>query len=156
MAVFAYEAMEGRTLVRGTIAADTPRLARQQLRSRGLSVERIGPVATRRPSGLRFRFRRSEQHKIASFVRELSTLLGVGVPLLEAIDSTARQHRGRFKATLLVLRDRVAAGASLAEAMREHPHVFDDLCVSITEVGEDSGTLDATLERLARFKERSR
>jgi len=40
--------------------------------------------------------------------------------------------------------------------MREHPNVFDDLCISITEVGEDSGTLDSALERLARFKERSR
>ena len=39
--------------------------------------------------------------------------------------------------------------------MREQPDVFDDLCVNITEVGEDAGTLDTSLERLAEFRERS-
>ena len=39
--------------------------------------------------------------------------------------------------------------------MREQPRVFDELCVNITEVGEDAGTLDTSLERLAEFRERS-
>ena len=82
-------------------------------------------------------------------------MLGVGVPLLEAIDSIARQHRGPFNAVLLELRDRVAAGASLADAMKEQPAVFDEFCVNLTEVGESTGALDAVLERLAEFKERA-
>jgi len=65
--------------------------------------------------------------------------LGVGVPLLEALETCARQHTGGFHAVIVVLRDRVASGASLAQAMGEQPRVFDDLCVNITEVGEDAG-----------------
>ncbi len=95
------------------------------------------------------------RHESTTFIRELSTLLGVGVPLLEALETIARQHTGRFHTAVVLLRDRVASGASLATAMREQPGVFDDLCLNITEVGEDAGTLDASLERLAEFRERS-
>src|SRR5256885_2100247 len=47
------------------------------------------------------------------------------------------------------------AGASLATAMREQPNTFDELALNITEVGEDAGTLDSSLERLAEFRERA-
>ena len=92
--------------------------------------------------------------KVISFIRELSTLLAVGIPLLDAIDAIHRQHRGRFGSVLLALRDRVSSGVGLAQAMREQPGVFDDMCVSLTEVGENAGTLEAALERVAEFKER--
>jgi general secretion pathway protein F len=74
---------------------------------------------------------------------------------VEAVDTIRSQHRGRFAASLLVLRDRVSAGAGLADAMREQPEVFDELSASIAEVGENAGTLDTALERVAEFKERS-
>jgi len=74
--------------------------------------------------------------------------------LLESLETIARQHTGRFQTAIVFLRDRVAAGASLAAAMREQPRVFDELCINITEVGEDAGTLDASLDRLAEFRER--
>jgi type II secretory pathway component PulF len=95
------------------------------------------------------------RHHVTTFVREVSTLISVGVPLLEALETIAQQHKGRFQTVILLLRDRVAAGASLGQAMREHPGVFDELAVNITEVGEDAGTLDASLARLAEFRERS-
>jgi type II secretory pathway component PulF len=56
---------------------------------------------------------------------------------------------------LLLLREQVSAGTSLAAAMASQPAVFDELCVNLIEVGEDAGTLDVALERLARFRERS-
>lgn len=157
MAVYSYQAFDGgRTLVRGTIAADTPRSARQQLKARGLAVESIAQTKSQSRRFLSLGARKRQTHRVVSFVRELSTLLGVGVPLLEALDSITRQHHGRFRAILLIMKDRIASGASLAQAMREHPGTFDELCISITEVGEDAGTLDVALGRLARFKERSR
>ena len=82
-------------------------------------------------------------------------MLAVGIPLLEALDTIAAQHTGKFNACILTLRDRVAAGSSLAGTMRELPDTFDDLCVNITEVGEDAGTLDSSLSTLADFRERS-
>jgi type II secretory pathway component PulF len=95
------------------------------------------------------------RHQVTTFIREVSTLLAVGVPLAEGLETIARQHRGRFGEVILLLRDRVLGGASLGQAMREHPAVFDELAVNITEVGEDAGTLDASLSRLAEFRERS-
>jgi type II secretory pathway component PulF len=91
-----------------------------------------------------------------SFIRELSIMLSVGIPLLEALDVVLKQARGRFRTNLLHLRDQVAAGSSLSAAMRSQLDTFDELCISITQVGEDSGTLDTALEKLAEFQERAR
>jgi type II secretory pathway component PulF len=162
MAVFLYKAIDPATEdVSGTIAADTPRQARELLRERGLIVRDVRDYQPARPKGARsillpqWSSLRSLRHDATTFVRELSTLLGVGVPLLEALDTIARQHKGRFHAVVVALRDRVSAGASLAVAMSEQSRVFDELCVNITEVGEDAGTLDSSLDRLAEFRERS-
>ncbi|HEY8749305.1 MAG TPA: type II secretion system F family protein [Tepidisphaeraceae bacterium] len=164
MAVFLYKALDSTTEdVTGTIAADTPRQARELLRDRGLIVRDIEDYQAAGPSKqsrgrVRFgrgRRRGGSRHQATTLIGELATLLGVGVPLLEALETCARQHTGGFHAVIVVLRDRVASGASLAQAMGEQPRVFDDLCVNITEVGEDAGTLDVSLERLAEFRERS-
>jgi len=153
MAVFSYIANNlDSARQRGTVVADTPRAARDLLRQRGLAVQDLTPQANRRRRLLR---RGRHDHQTVAFIRELATLLGVGVPLLEALDAIARQHRGTYHAVLLRLRDRIAAGASLTDAMKEQPVVFDEFCVNLTEVGESAGTLETVLDRLAEFKERS-
>ena len=91
---------------------------------------------------------------MTQFARELSTLLAVGMPLLESLDTLAQQTSGQMLTVILLLRDRVAAGKSLAQAMQEQPRVFDDMCINMTETGEDAGNLEMTLERLAMFRER--
>jgi type II secretory pathway component PulF len=82
-------------------------------------------------------------------------LIGAGIPLLEAIDAIARENHGAFSSSLAVLRDRVTAGSSLADAMAEQPALFDDLTVAIVDVGEQAGSLEIALSRLASFMERS-
>ncbi|MBI1368405.1 MAG: hypothetical protein GC162_07090 [Planctomycetes bacterium] len=156
MAVFAYKATQSGGAISGTVTADTPRQARDILRSRGLTIQDVR--AQRASLNLKSwikPFRPRFSTEVVTFVRELSTLLAVGIPMLEAIDTIARQHHGPFHAMLLTIRDRVSSGIGLAEAMREHPAVFDDLCVNIVEVGENAGTLESALVRLAQFKERS-
>jgi type II secretory pathway component PulF len=161
MAVFLYKALDPSTQdVSGTIAADTPRQARELLRERGLVVRDIEDYQPKEKSTKRLRrprlTRRSgSRHQATTLIRELSTLLGVGVPLLEALETASRQHAGSFASVILFLRDRVSGGASLAQAMADQPRVFDPLCINIVEVGEDAGTLDTSLERLAEFRERS-
>src|SRR5882762_6991324 len=156
MAVFTYKATDDEAAeLAGTIAADTPRQARDLLRERGLTIRDIrtyeAPSQSRNRAWLRFGLR----HQVTQFIRELSTLLGAGVPLIDSLETIARQHKRRFRSALLLLRDRVSAGTSLAQAMREQSHIFDDLAINITEVGEDSGTLDTSLDRLADYRERS-
>lgn len=155
MAVFAYKALDASAArIRGVLTADTPRQARDTLRSRGLTVEQIVPRAANR-SARAPRVSARNSARVVQFVRELAMLLGAGIPLLEAIDTIARQHRGAFREALAMLRDRIAAGVGLAEAMREQPALFDVMCASVTEVGEASGSLESVLAQLADFKERA-
>src|SRR5437762_9406321 len=128
MAVFTYKASDVLSGDQaGTIAADTPRQARDLLRQRGLVIRDIAeaqPAQDKRKVRRPRRRRRGARHQATTFIRELSTLLAVGVPLLEALETISQQHRGRFKTSVLLLRDRVAAGSSLADAMRQQPDVF--------------------------------
>ncbi len=161
MAVYTYKATgPAEDMLTGTIAADTPRQARDLLRERGLVVRDIAgyqPASATQKSLLvpKLRGRSFSRRLTTALIRDLSTLLGVGVPLLEALETIAQQTKGSFHSAIVLLRDRVAAGTSLAGAMRDQPRVFDDLSISIAEVGEDAGTLDASLERLADFRERA-
>ncbi len=156
MPVFAYKATDLREGDRsGTIAADTPRQARDMLRERGLVVRDLSAASVGAGTSSRRRGVGRVSGLVTSFIREVATLLAVGVPLLETLETIARQYKGKFQTTILLLRDRVAAGASLGQAMREHPGVFDELAVNITEVGEDAGTLETSLQTLADFRERS-
>lgn len=157
MAVFEYKALDsGRAAVRGSVAADSARHAREQLRSRGLLVESIAARPTAGGNGLFDAWTaRSYASAMVSCIRELATLLGVGIPLLDAVDTLIAQHTGRVREVLLQLRERVAAGASLADAMQEQRLFFDEMSIHMVEVGQDAGTLDVVLEQLAAYKERA-
>lgn len=158
MAVYAYIASggAGAGLIRGTITADSARQARDKLRARGLSIREVteqGPSKTRGAVGGYLAGR--HKAKVAAFLQEMSTLLSAGIPLMESLDTIARQHTGSFQRSVLLLRDHVEAGGSLAEAMSMQGTLYDDLCVNIVEVGENSGTLGSALARLVDFKRRS-
>ena len=155
MPVFAYKAKDlDASLLAGTVAAETPRQARDVLRGRGLTVTHIAPATGRRRLSLTGG-RRKAQAEVVSFIRELATLLKAGIPLLESLNTLSRQHRGRFRTCVQQLSDRVAAGVSLAAAMGEQPAYFDGLCRSIVEVGESTGSLEMALKRLAEFREKA-
>lgn len=157
MPVYTYKALSSESSpVSGTIVAHTPREARDSLRQKGLTIEEVRRVEAHAKSGI---FQRWSQWRHArntlELTRELSTLLGVGIPLVEALETLARPHRGRFRAVILKLREAVSAGRSLSDAMSEEPGVFDDLTLHLVEVGETAGSLETTLERVADFKEKS-
>ena len=159
MAVYVYTATrgsDGRSApIRGTMTADSPRQARDQLRSQGLVVRDMSEHRSgiRRGWFTRYRARR-QGAKVTGLLQEMATLLSAGIPLLEALDTITRQHTGRLRQSILVLRDQVAAGIGLAEGMGTQPDLFDQLCCSIAEVGENAGTLDVALERLVGFRQR--
>ena len=157
MAVFAYKAMDNRrSPVAGTIAADTPRQAREQLRARGLLIHDIGELGVQTPHGTaRLRGKSRYATQLATVMRELATLLGAGIPLLDALKTVTQQQRGGFRTALMQLAERVSAGMGLAEAMAEQPAAFDPLCIQMVEVGESSGTLETVFDQWAEFKERS-
>ncbi len=160
MAVFTYQASASRTsgsqIQEGSITADSPRQARDQLRQSGLVVRALVEQRAPRTSALwqTFLAKRQQSH-ITAALQEMSTLLGAGIPLLEALETCARQRHGRVQQAILLLHDQVASGGTLAGAMGQQPAAFDRLCVGIVHVGENAGTLDVALERIVAFRRRS-
>lgn len=142
----------------GTILSDGPKSARDELRSQGLKVVEIkhSQANQSRFYGIyRWFAQRRAKNKFVDIIRELSTLLAVGIPVVEALESVAKNSKYPVQSTILEIKDRIVQGASLADALREHPWLFDELTVQIIDVGEQAGTLDHSLEQLADFKMRS-
>ena len=155
MAVFNYTGVKFySTVVRGTVSADTPRQARDQLRGEGVRVKKIGEASvgsTSKKASLPLPFR-SFRVQWATAVHEMAMMLHAGIPILDALDTIADQNRGAFRVAMLSVRDRVASGSSLAGALAEQPQLFDTASIHMVEVGENAGTLDTVLQQLAQFK----
>lgn len=155
MAVFHYTGVTAdSTVVRGTVSADTPRQARDQLRGDGVRVKQIGEAkinASAKKTNLSWPLR-SFRVQWATAIHEIAMMLHAGIPILDALDTVAEQNRGPFRVAMLKVRDQVASGSSLAGALAEQPKLFDSASVHMVEVGENSGTLDSVLQQLAQFK----
>ncbi len=160
MAVYVYTAWprdkEPRGALRGTITADSPRQARDKLRAQGLRIRDVAEKSVKQQRNWAQRFLTGRQSvHVTGLLQEMATLLGAGIPLLEALDTITRQHSGRFKQCILLLRDHIAAGGSLADAMSLQSTLFDELAINIVEVGENAGTLDVALEHLVVYRRKS-
>jgi general secretion pathway protein F/type IV pilus assembly protein PilC len=85
---------------------------------------------------------------------QLADLLRAGVPLLRSLDILERQTRNvTLKTVVEEVRDAVADGTRLAEAMRQHPTVFSELAISMVRAGEEGSFLEDSLGRIAEFTE---
>jgi type II secretory pathway component PulF len=155
MPLFSYRGLNvGQAVTQGTIAADSPRQARDRLREQGITVQSLEEFDHQRQSWLpSLSARRARKHWTTGS-HELSMLLRAGIPLLESLDTLASQHRGAFRNAIVGVRDQVAAGSSLGEAMANHPQVFDVASIRLIEVGENAGTLESVLEQLSDYKQR--
>jgi len=101
--------------------------------------------------------RRMTARSLALIASQLATLLRAGLALDEALGILEELVEDRFeKACLRGLIDRISAGSTVAEAMAAQRNVFPDYAISVVHAGESSANLDAALERLADFVERSR
>ncbi|MBU0664541.1 MAG: type II secretion system F family protein [Proteobacteria bacterium] len=93
---------------------------------------------------------------IVVFTRQLSTMIDAGLPLIQSLEILAKQQENStFKNVLIAIKRDVETGTTIADAMRKHPTVFDNLFANMVEAGETGGILDTILGRLAGFKEKS-
>jgi general secretion pathway protein F len=93
---------------------------------------------------------------LAVATRQLSTLIGAGIPLAEALIALVEQvEHPRLKRILGTVKQKVNEGSSLADALAEHPKAFTALYINMIRAGESSGALDVVLTRLADFTESS-
>jgi len=168
MPVYAYKGLtnEGKAIA-GVIDADSPKGARLKLRRTGvyptdLSEERAqrAAAAAAEPGSSRLQanfgqlFERITPQDLALMTRQLSTLVGAGLPLVECLGALIEQiDNARIKRTLSQVREQVVEGRAFADALRDHPKVFSDLYVNMVRAGEASGALDVVLLRLAEYTE---
>ena len=93
---------------------------------------------------------------IAIFFRQFSVMIDAGLPLVQCLEIlAANQENQAFQKVLTGVRTTVEGGATLANAMREYPVVFDDLTTNMIEAGETGGILDIILQRLATYVEKA-
>ena len=178
MPVFEYRAKlaSGKKTI-GTVVADSPRLARDQLRSNGFQIESIRPISVR-ISEVDSNLNSSASKKsliarigtscssylqslqgqrlgkqVSWFTREMATLLRVGTPMVEALKLSIDQSRGKFRYILLDLREQITGGGSFGSAIRRHSHVFDPVFCEMVTVGEQSGALQSVLLQAAEYRE---
>jgi type IV pilus assembly protein PilC len=93
---------------------------------------------------------------IAIFTRQFSVMIDAGLPLVQCLEILGSQQEHKvFKRTLLQIRQDVESGSNLADSMRKHPKVFNDLYTNMVAAGEAGGILDTILQRLATYIEKS-
>ena len=94
--------------------------------------------------------------EIAIFFRQFSVMIDAGLPLVQCLEIlAANQENQAFQKILTGVRTTVEGGATLANAMRGYPVVFDDLTTNMIEAGETGGILDIILQRLATYVEKA-
>jgi type IV pilus assembly protein PilC len=132
----------------------------KQALAQALRRERITPGAIREKgkefSMPTFGTTKIKTKDIAIFFRQFSVMIDAGLPLVQCLEIlAANQENPSFQKTLTGVRTTVEGGATLANAMRQYPVVFDDLTTNMIEAGETGGILDIILQRLATYVEKA-
>lgn len=160
MAAFEYKAISTNGKNKsGVLEGDNARQVRQQLRDLGLiplEVEQVAEKERRSSSSGFSLFRpRISASDLALLTRQIATLVESALPVEEALYAVAEQcEKPRHKNMMMAVRSKVVEGHTLADAMAEFPHVFDDLFIAMVAAGEKSGHLDTVLNRLADYTEK--
>lgn len=169
MAVFTYKAKDrAGQVLQGTLEADSRTMVVNRLQSMGyfpISVQdrmEPAPGAIRLPTAIRGakakpsnkRGAKLKTRNITMFYRQMSDLVGAGVPLVKALGIVKTQAPDPDLANLISQIDRdVQGGDTFARALEKHPRVFSKLSTAMIHAGETGGLLDEVLVRLADFAE---
>lgn len=136
------------------IAASTEELTRA-LQKDQITVTSIAPVK----KGFQIPFLKREKvrlKELAVYSRQLSVLIDAELPLIQSLSILEEQQKNKyFKTVIRTIKEDVEAGSTLNQAKRKHPKVFDDLYCNLVASGEQSGSLDIMLRRLAEYIERT-
>lgn len=158
MSAFEYVALDkkGREK-KGIVEGDSARLVRQKLREQELvplTVTEVKQQADDEKNNILVLKQRINTTELALMTRQLATLIRSGIPLDEATATIARQSiKGKIKKLLLGVRAKILEGHTLADGLRDYPHIFSEMYCATVSAGEQSGHLDVVLERLADYTE---
>lgn len=138
--------------VKGQIVGPSESTVKLALRRQG-----INPIRVNKKSAL---FggsgKRIKGQDISAFSRQLATMMGAGVPLVQALQIVGRGNPNPSMSRMIAdIRTNIEGGHSLAESLSQHPIYFDDLYVNLVDAGEHSGTLETLLDKIATYKEKT-
>jgi type IV pilus assembly protein PilC len=161
MPVFVWE---GKTAQGKTLKGEMDALNQQAVLSR-LRSQRIQPVPTRireKGKGLDREITipglgaKIKDHDVMIFTRQFATMIDAGLPIVQGLDILSQQTENKlFRNTIKTIKQDVEGGSTLAEALKKHPKVFDDLYVNMVAAGEAGGVLNTILNRIALFIEKA-
>lgn len=142
--------------VRGTVTADHPDQAADQLKQEGLWIMQLRPYRNRWKEPLVFGTGpRIKQRLFAAFCRQLAQLHQSGMPMVEAVYVLGMQTESKpFRKVLLDVARDMHAGSQFSKAVSRHPTVFGEVFVSMARAGETGGALGEMLQRLATYFEK--
>ena len=161
MPVFVWEGKtaQGKVL-KGEMEAQNQQAVLARLRS-----QRIQPVPTRvreKGKGLEREITipglrsKVKSRDLMIFTRQFATMIDAGLPIVQGLDILTQQTENKvFRNTIRTIKQDVEGGSTLAEALKKHPKVFDDLYVNMVAAGEVGGVLNAILNRIALFIEKA-
>lgn len=143
---------KGNTL-KGEVNSTSAALVKSQLRAQGIAANKV----KKKPKSL---FggagKKITPLDIALFTRQMATMMGAGVPLLQSFDIIGEGFENPNMRTLIGnVKQEVSGGNSLANSLRKFPDHFDDLYCNLVDAGEQSGALEMLLDRVATYKEKT-
>jgi len=157
---FRYEAVDSLGATRkGVVNADSARAARSDLRTQGLVPIAVDAIASQLDESGQTRRRglgdRLSTVELSLFTRQLASLLEASLPLEQAFTALLEQAERSYVRDLIAsIRSEIMAGASLSDALAQHPRDFADIYRALVASGEQIGQLSRVLSRLADYIER--
>jgi len=160
MPIFEYKAVDhAQKPKKGIVDADSPREAREKLKTQQLYVTDLIESRSGRSRRLQIKgvtgvdFPNKQRiEQIAAVTRQMASLLAAGIPLAEALRMVIEQSPDkRIEATFRDIREKVTQGLAFGDAVNAHPAYFTPLYSSMVKAGESSGALDKVMSRLANF-----
>lgn len=146
---------KGRKL-KGELDAANENIALNQLRKRNFDVQKLKEKPKDLFENISFMQPKVKNKDIVIFTRQFSTMIDAGLPLVQGLGILGEQSENpTFKKILQQITKDVESGSTLAEAMKKHPDVFDNLFVNLIAAGEVGGILDTILRRLAEYIEKA-
>ena len=151
--VFAWEGLDRQgAKIKGELSGVSPALVKAQLRKQGINPQKV----RKKSVSLFSAGKKITPMDIALFTRQMATMMKAGVPLLQSFDIIGEGFENPNMRKLVDdLKQEVAAGNSFASSLRKKPQYFDDLYCNLVDSGEQSGSLETLLDRVATYKEKT-
>lgn len=138
----------------GELVAKTKDELIYSLRKQGIIPTVISEIKA--PKKVFSKKKKVSDRDLVVFTRQFATMFTAGIPIVQGLDILSRQIENKTLATMLSqIKGDIETGTTLADALKKHPYVFDDLYVNLVAAGETGGVLDSVLMRLAGYIEKS-